>query len=57
MQDVIGAEDEDDEGEDLFGPGIDEYVLPSIIILIFTYRRATVTTRTTQCSMLTLTRA
>ena len=31
VQDVIGAEDEDDEGEDLFGPGIDEYVLPSVI--------------------------
>ena len=57
MQDVIGAEDEDDEGEDLFGPGIDEYVLPSIIIYIFTHRHATVTMRTTQCSMLTLTRA
>ena len=25
MRDVIGAEDEDEEGEDLFGPGIDEY--------------------------------
>jgi len=24
VQDVIGEEDEDDEGEDLFGPGIDE---------------------------------
>ena len=56
VQDVIGAEDEDDEGEDLFGPGIDEYVLPSIIILTFTHRRATATTRTMQCSMLTLTR-
>jgi len=25
VRDVIGAEDEDEEGEDLFGPGIDEY--------------------------------
>jgi len=25
VRDVIDAEDEDEEGEDLFGPGIDEY--------------------------------
>jgi hypothetical protein len=25
VRDVIEAEDEDEEGEDLFGPGIDEY--------------------------------
>ena len=25
MRDVIDAEDEDEEGEDLFGPGIEEY--------------------------------
>jgi len=24
VRDVIGADDEDDEGEDLFGPGIEE---------------------------------
>jgi hypothetical protein len=34
VQDVIGAEDEDDEGEDLFGPGIDEYVPPSFILIL-----------------------
>jgi hypothetical protein len=36
VQEVIGAEDEDDEGEDLFGAGIEEYVLP-LSILIFTH--------------------
>jgi len=25
VRDVIDAEDEDEEGEDLFGPGIEEY--------------------------------
>ena len=51
MQDVIGAEDEDDEGEDLFGPGIEEYVLPSLLILIFTLKRATATMRKMRGSM------
>lgn len=27
MRDVIEADDEDEEGEDLFGPGVVEYVL------------------------------
>jgi hypothetical protein len=25
VRDVIDAEDEDEEGEDLFGPGVEEY--------------------------------
>ena len=53
MQDVIGAEDEDDEGEDLFGPGIEEYVLPSSLILIITLQRATATMQNMRGSMLT----
>jgi hypothetical protein len=26
VRDVIDAEDEEEEGEDLFGPGVEEYV-------------------------------
>jgi hypothetical protein len=32
VRDVIGADDEDDEGEDLFGPGIEEYVFSFVTI-------------------------
>jgi hypothetical protein len=28
VRDVIDAEEEEDEGEDLFGPGIEEYAAP-----------------------------
>ena len=33
MRDVIGADDEDEEGEDLFGPGVEEYVRPFLLLL------------------------
>jgi hypothetical protein len=32
VRDVIGAEDEVEEGEDLFGPGVEEYAGPFVTL-------------------------